>query len=104
MSCTTQQSAVNTLRTRRNEHRELLEMLPHNAGYELASDELDRIEADLAEAEAALDLCQAQEEQAENPVPVPVSAKVDQIRCHDASKEVGSDEPYLPSRLDRPTP
>jgi hypothetical protein len=95
MSCTTQQSAVTALRNRRDEQLELLEHLPHNAGYELASDELDRIEADLAEAEAALELCRDQEEQAANPVPQPLTAKVDQIRCHDASKEAGHDEPYL---------
>jgi hypothetical protein len=95
MSCTTQQSAVTALRSRRDEQQELLEHLPHNAGYELASDELDRIEADLAEAEAALELCRDQEEQAANPVPQPVTARVDKIQCHDASKEVGHDEPYL---------
>ena len=95
MSCTTQQSAVTALRNRRNEQQELVDSLPHNAGWELASDELARIEADLAAAEAALELCQDQEAQAENPVPQPVSAKVDKIQCHDASQEVGNDEPYL---------
>ncbi|WP_257446733.1 hypothetical protein [Archangium lipolyticum] len=95
MSCTTQQSEVTALRNRRNEQLKLLESLPHNAGYEAASAELDRIEADLAEAEAALKLCQDQEAQAANPVPKPVSAKVDKIQCHDVSKEVGHDEPYL---------
>lgn len=29
------------------------------------------------------------------PRPQPISAKVDKIQCHDASKEVGHDEPYL---------
>ena len=95
MSCTTQQSAVTTLRNRRNEQQELVDSLPHNAGWELASDELARIEADLAEAEAALELCQDQEAQAANPVPQPITGKVDKIQCHDASKEVGHDEPYL---------
>ncbi len=95
MSCTTQQSEVTALRNRRNEQLELLEILPHNAGYEAASEGLARIEADLAEAEAALELCQDQEAQAANPVPQPISAKVDKIQCHDASKEVGHDEPYL---------
>jgi hypothetical protein len=95
MSCSTQQSAVTTLRNRRNEQQELVDSLPHNAGWELASDELARIEADLAEAEAALELCQDQEAQAANPVPQPITGKVDKIQCHDASKEVGHDEPYL---------
>lgn len=95
MSCTAQQSTVNTLRARRNEQQALVDSLPHNAGWELASDELARIVGDLAEAEAALDLCQAQEAQADNPVPQPISGKVDRIECHDASKEVGHDEPYL---------
>lgn len=95
MSCTTQQSTVNTLRARRNEQQQLVDSLPHNAGWQLASDELARIEADLAEAEDALDLCQDQEAQAANPVPQPISGKVDKIQCHDASKEVGHDEPYL---------
>ncbi len=48
MSCTTQQSEVTALRNRRNEQLELLEILPRNAGYEAASEELARIEADLA--------------------------------------------------------
>ena len=92
---TTQQSTVTTLRNRRNEQQELVDTLPHNAGWELASDELARIEADLAEAEEALDLCQAQEAQAANPVPQPITGKVDKIQCHDASGECGHDEPYL---------
>ena len=95
MSCTTQQSEVTSLRARRNEQRQLVESLPHNAGWEAASAELARIEAELAEAEAALALCQAQEAQAANPVPQPITGKVDQIRCHEASREVGHDEPYL---------
>ena len=95
MSCTAQQSDVNALRARRNEQQQLVDSLPHNAGWELANDELARIEADLAEAEAALELCQDQEAQAENPVPQPITGKVDKIKCHDASREVGHDEPYL---------
>ena len=95
MSCTAQQSDVNALRTRRNEQQQLVDSLPHNAGWQLASDELARIEADLAEAEAALNLCLEQEAQAANPVPIPVSGMVDKIECHAASKEVGHDEPYL---------
>ena len=95
MSCTAQQSEVNSLRARRNGQRELVDSLPHNAGWEAASAELARIEADLAEAEAALELCQAQEAQAANPVPQPITGKVDKIQCHEASKEVGHDEPYL---------
>ena len=95
MSCTAQQSEVNTLRVRRNEQRDFVDGLPHNAGWEAASAELARIEADLAEAEAALDLCRDQEAQAANPVPQPITGKVDKIQCHDASKEVGHDEPYL---------
>ena len=95
MSCTTQQSAVTSLRNRRDEQQDLVDSLPHNAGWQLASDELARIVADLAEAEAALQLCQDQEAQAANPVPQPITGKVDKIECHDASKEVGHDEPYL---------
>ena len=95
MSCTAQQSEVTALRNRRNEQQELVDSLPHNAGWQLASDELARIQADLAEAEAALELCQDQAAQAANPVPQPITGKVDKIQCHDASKEVGHDEPYL---------
>lgn len=95
MSCTAEQSNVNALRTRRNEQQQFVDGLPHNAGWQLATDELARIEADLAEAEAALDLCRAQEAQADNPVPQPITGKVDKIKCHDASREVGHDEPYL---------
>jgi hypothetical protein len=95
MSCTAQQSTVTALRNRRNEQQELVDSLPHNAGWQLASDELARIQADLAEAEAALELCQDQAAQAANPVPQPITGKVDKIQCHDASKEVGHDEPYL---------
>lgn len=95
MSCTTQQSAVTSLRNRRDEQQDLVDSLPHNAGWQLASDELARIVADLAEAQAALHLCQDQEAQAANPVPQPITGKVDKIECHDASKEVGHDEPYL---------
>jgi hypothetical protein len=95
MSCTAQQSTVTALRNRRNEQQELVDSLPHNAGWQLASDELARIQADLAEAEAALELCQDQAAQAANHVPQPITGKVDKIQCHDASKEVGHDEPYL---------
>ena len=95
MSCTTQQSAVTALRNRRDDQLELLETPPHNAGYEVATEELGRIQADLDEAEEALELCQAQAAQVTNPVPQPISARVDTIQCHDASKEVGHDEPYL---------
>ena len=95
MSCTAQQSEVTALRNRRNEQQELVDNLPHNAGWQLASDELARIQADLTEAEAALELCQDQAAQAANPVPQPITGKVDKIQCHDASKEVGHDEPYL---------
>ena len=95
MSCTTQQSAVTTLRNRRDEQQGVVDSLPHNAGWEAATVELALIVADLAEAEAALQLCQDQEAQAANPVPQPITGKVDKIECHDASKEVGHDEPYL---------
>ncbi len=95
MACTAIQTELTALRARRREQAELVATMPHNAGYELAVDTLAQIDADIAATQAELDLCLAQEEQAENPVPQNILGTVEKIECHAASKEVGDDEPYL---------
>jgi hypothetical protein len=95
MSCTAIQTQLTALRARRREQAELVETMPHNAGYELAVDTLAQIDADIASTKAELDLCLAKEAQAQNPVPQNILGVVEKIQCHAASKEVGDDEPYL---------
>ena len=96
MSCSTQQSAVTTLRNRRNEQQELVDSLPNNAGRELASEELAGIDADIADAEEALELCQAQSGPGREPaVPADHGQASTRSSCHAASSEVRHDEPYL---------
>lgn len=95
MSCTAIQNELAALRARRREQAQLVATMPHNAGYELAVDTLEQIDADIAAAQADLDHCLAQEEQASHPVPQKILGTVTQIKCHAASKEVGKEEPYL---------
>ena len=95
MTCTAIQNELSALRARRREQAQIVATMPHNAGYEAAVDTLEQIDADIAETQAELDHCLAQEEQAQNPVPQNILGTVTQIECHAASKEVGKDEPYL---------
>jgi hypothetical protein len=95
VSCTAIRTELTALRARQREQAELVETMPHNAGYELAVDTLAQIDADIASTKAELDLCLAQEAQVENPVPQNILGTVEKIQCHAASKEVGDDEPYL---------
>jgi hypothetical protein len=95
MSCTAIQTELTALRARQRELAKAVETMPHNAGYELMVDTLAQIDADIASAKAELDLCLAQEAQAENPVPQKILGTVEKIQCHAASKELYADEPYL---------
>ncbi|MEQ1619953.1 MAG: hypothetical protein ABL919_01010 [Methylococcales bacterium] len=95
MSCTAIQTKLSALRARRREQAELVDTMPHNAGYALAVETLAQIDADIASTQAELDLCLAQEAQAENPVAQNILGTVEKIQCHAASKELGDDEPYL---------
>ena len=95
MACTALQNELNALRSRRKGQAQLVANLPGGAGRQAAQAVLDGIDADIAATEAALDLCLAQEAQAEHPVPQHILGTVEQIQCHAASKEVGAEEPYL---------
>lgn len=95
MPCTTIQNELAALRTRRRQQVAVVESIPHGPGHEAAVAVLAQIDADIAATEAELELCLAQEEQADNPVPQNILGTVEKIQCHAASKEVGSDEPYL---------
>lgn len=94
MSCTALQTDLTQLRAQRRQQVEVMQFL-QGAGLQAAQEQLDRIDADIASAEAALDLCLAQEAQAENPVPQNILGTVEKIKCHKAKREVGHDEPYL---------
>ncbi len=94
-TCAPIRSELSALRARQREQEQLVESLPHNPGREHAQEVLDGLNADVAAAEAELDLCEARAEQAENPVPQAITGAVSTITCHAASKEVGADEPYL---------
>ena len=95
MSCTALQTELTQLRARRREQAALVEALPHNAGREHAEEVLTGIDADITSTQSELDLCLAREAQEANPVPQNILGAVDRIRCHDAGREVGHDEPYL---------
>jgi hypothetical protein len=97
MSCTTLQSELSELRQQRTEQEDAIAMMEGHAGpgLQMAIDQLARINADISSTQAALDLCLAQEAQAENPVPQQILGTVDSIWCEDASKEAGKDEPYV---------
>lgn len=95
MSCTAIQNELTALRDRRRDQAFLVETMPHNAGWEMAVDNLAQIDADIAATVAELELCRDRKEQAANPVPQNILATVETIQCHKASKEVGGDEPYL---------
>jgi hypothetical protein len=95
MSCTALQTELNDLRDRRDEQAELVATLPDNPGREHAEEVLAGLDADIVSTSAALTLCLAQEAQENHPVPQDILGSVDRITCHDASREVGPDEPYL---------
>jgi len=97
MACTSLQTELSELQQQAREQAQLVAALQGKAGAgaQAAQEQLDRINADIASTRAALNLCLAQEAQAESPVPQPILGTVEKIRCHDAGKEVGSDEPYL---------
>jgi hypothetical protein len=95
MSCTALQNELRALRTRRNGQAQLVAQLPGGAGLQAAQEVLTQLDADIASTEAALELCLAQQAQAEHPVPQNILGTVEKIYCHTASKEIGADEPYL---------
>jgi hypothetical protein len=95
MTCSALQTELTDLRSQRTQQAAVVAALPDNAGRQHAEEVLAGIDADIASTQAALDLCLAQEEQAEHPVPQDIAGAVDRIRCHDAGREVGHDEPYL---------
>lgn len=94
MSCTPLETELSQLRTQRRQQVQAMEYL-QGAGLQAAQEQLTRIDADIASTEEALELCRAQEAQAENPVAQRILGKVTQIECHKARREAGHDEPYL---------
>ncbi len=90
MSCTALENELSQLRTRRRDQAALVTTMPHNAGWERAKDLLADIDAEIFTAEAALDECLAEQPKAQD-----ILGAVDRIYCHDASRELGRDEPYL---------
>ena len=95
MTCTALPTELSQLREQRRGQVQLIATLPDNAGKQAAEEQLARIDADIASTQAELTLCLAQEAQAQNPVPQNIVGAVKQILCHQASREVGHDEPYL---------
>jgi hypothetical protein len=97
MTCTALENELSQLRQQRSEQEQAIAMMQGHAGpgLEMAKAQLDRINADITSTQAALNLCLEQEAQAENPVPQQILGTVEKIQCHDAGREVGSDEPYL---------
>lgn len=94
MTCTALQNDLADLRVQRRQQVQAMQYL-QGAGLQAAQEQLARIDADIAATEQALDLCLAQEAQAENPVPQSIQGAVEKIQCHTASKELGKEEPYL---------
>ena len=95
MSCTALQNEVSALRSRRNGQAKLVEMMPNGPGRLRAQEMLDGLNADLAAAEAALDLCLARAAQETDPKPQYILGTVEKIQSHAASKEWMKEEPYL---------
>jgi hypothetical protein len=94
MPCTALQNELSQLRTQRRQQVQAMQYL-QGPGLQAAEAELARIDAEVADTEAALDRCRAQEEQAQNPVPQNILGTVEKIQCHTAKREVGHEEPYL---------
>jgi hypothetical protein len=94
MSCVPIQNELSQLRADRRQQLQAMEFL-QGAGLQAAQGQLAAIESDIANTEAALDLCLAQQAQAANPVPQDILGAVDKIECHKAKREVGHEEPYL---------
>lgn len=66
------------------------------AGLQVAQENLDNIEAQIAVEEDNLEECRALAAAEENPPPRrPFTARVKQIRCAAAGAEIGDQEPYL---------
>ncbi len=85
MSCTALQTDLTQLRTQRRQQVEVMQFL-QGAGLQAAQAQLDRIDADIESAEGALDLCLAQEAQAQNPIPQNILGTVAKIHCHAAKR------------------
>lgn len=94
MSCTTIQTELSSLQQQRRELRSVIDKL-QGPGREHADEQLANLDAEITSTQSELDLCLAQEQQAQNPVPQLITGAVDHIRCLKARKEVGHDEPYL---------
>lgn len=90
MSCTALETELSQLRAQRRDQAALIATMPHNAGWERANELLAQIDVEIATAEVALDECLAEQPQAQD-----ILGSIDRIYCHDASREVGRDEPYL---------
>jgi hypothetical protein len=96
MTCTPLQTELTQLRARRSEQAEVVDGLPNNPGRQHAEEVLAGIDADIASTQAELNLCLQREQQAQNPVPQNISAKVDRIVCHSAQdSSLVHDNPYL---------
>ena len=85
MSCTTLQNDLSKLRAQRREQVQVMEFL-QGAGLQAAQEQLARIDADIASTKISLDLCVAQEAQAQNPVPQNILGTVEKIHCHTARR------------------
>jgi hypothetical protein len=95
MTCTALSTELSQLREQRSGQVQLIAGLPDNAGKQVAEEQLARIDADIASTQAELTHCLEKEAQAQNPVPQNIRGAVKRIVCHEASSEVGHDEPYL---------
>ena len=95
MSCTALEQKLSGLRQDRAELNSVIGNL-QGAGLQAAREQLANLDADIAAAQAAVNDCHAKEQEAAaNPGPEPITGAVTSIRCQDAGKEVGDDEPYV---------
>src|SRR3954468_21344056 len=95
MSCTALEQKLSGLRQDRAELNSVIGNL-QGAGLQAAQGQLANLDADIAESQAAVNDCHEKEQEAAaNPGPEPITGAVTSIRCQDAGKEVGDDEPYV---------
>ena len=82
-TCSPIRSELSALRPRRTEQAALVAGLPNNPGRQHAQEVLDGIIADIAEAEAELELCKARADQAENPQDLAITGprRVRRVSC-----------------------
>ncbi|MEM8807508.1 MAG: hypothetical protein AAGF01_15930 [Cyanobacteria bacterium P01_G01_bin.38] len=94
MACENFQQQLNNLQQERRQLASTMEYL-QGAGLQAAQAQLANLDANIARTQSDLDLCLAQDAQAQNPQPQTVTGRVDRIRCIKARKEIGPDEPYI---------